>query len=131
MDISTNPARSVSSLTSSAAPSSSTGTLREKAIELEGVFLNTLVSQMFSGLDARGDFGGGYAEETWRSMQSELLASQLANNGGVGLADQIMSDLIAMQEANAPQRQMSAPSAKPYGANQAQNSIASTSIGAF
>lgn len=73
--------------------------LREKAEELEGVFLNTLMSQMFSSIDARGAFGGGYAEETWRSMQAEQYASQIAQAGGVGLADQIMSSLLATQEA--------------------------------
>lgn len=73
--------------------------LRAKAEELEGVFLNTLVSQMFTSLDARGTFGGGFAEETWRSMQSEQYANLMAKNGGFGLADQIMSDLLNAQES--------------------------------
>jgi flagellar protein FlgJ len=104
--------RPAASLNSSFTASSNTESLREKAIELEGVFLNTLVSQMFSGIDARGDFGGGYAEETWRSMQSELYASQLAASGGVGLADQIMGDLLAIQEAS---NQKSQPAALAFG----------------
>lgn len=77
--------------------------IRAKAEELEGVFLNTLVSQMFSSIDTEGPFGGGHAEETWRSMQSEQYASLIAKNGGVGLADQIMAQLLAAQEsAQAP-----------------------------
>lgn len=74
--------------------------IRDKAEELEGVFLNTLVSQMFSSLDAEGTFGGGHAEETWRSMQAEQYADLIAKNGGVGLADQIMSQLLAAQESS-------------------------------
>lgn len=74
--------------------------LRAKAEELEGVFLNTLMSQMFSSLDARGDFGGGYAEETWRGMQAEQVANAVSKAGGLGLADQIVANLLANQESN-------------------------------
>jgi peptidoglycan hydrolase FlgJ len=72
---------------------------RAQAEELEGVFLNTLMSEMFSSIDARGEFGGGFAEETWRSMQSEQFASAMAEAGGIGLADSLVADLIKLQEA--------------------------------
>jgi len=74
--------------------------LRTQARELEGVFLNTLVKEMFSGIETEGAFGGGFAEETWRSMQSEQLSDAMAQSGGIGLADQLLGDLIHMQEAN-------------------------------
>jgi flagellar protein FlgJ len=74
--------------------------LRAQARELEGVFLNTLMKQMFSGIQTDKDsFGGGFAEETWRGMQSEQLSDQIAENGGLGIADSLLGDLIAMQEA--------------------------------
>lgn len=73
--------------------------LRAQAEELESVFLNTLMSQMFSGLDEQSDVGGGYAQQTWRGMQSEQFAATLARNGGIGIADNIMSSLLAAQEA--------------------------------
>lgn len=73
--------------------------LRQQAEELEGVFLTTLTKEMFSGIDARGTFGGGFAEETWRGMQSEQLAGAMAASGGIGLADQLVSELIAIQSA--------------------------------
>lgn len=114
MDIPSFAQNRTAQLSSSATASSNTGSLRDKAVELEGVFLNTLVSQMFSGLDARGAFGGGYAEETWRSMQSELYASQLANNGGIGIADMIMPDLLAIQEAAGNASELHAANAEPY-----------------
>ncbi|WP_404403215.1 rod-binding protein [Pelagibacterium halotolerans] len=74
--------------------------LREKAEELEGVFLNTLVSEMFKGLstDASG-FGGGHAEETWRGMLSEQYAAEMAKAGGIGVADQILASLVQSQQA--------------------------------
>jgi peptidoglycan hydrolase FlgJ len=67
-------------------------------VELEGVFLNTLMKEMFSSLDTEGDFGGGFGEETWRGMQAEQLASAMAEAGGIGLADAILADLLAVQE---------------------------------
>ena len=75
------------------------GKLRAQAEELEGVFLNTLISQMFSSIETEGDFGGGFAEETWRSMQSEQYASAMAQSGGIGLADQLVAELMKLQEA--------------------------------
>ena len=72
--------------------------MRQQAQELESVFLNTLVSEMFSSIKSEGEFGGGYAEETWRGMQSEQYAASMAKSGGVGIADQIMSSLLQAQE---------------------------------
>ena len=74
--------------------------LRSQAKELEGVFINTLMKQMFSGIKTdESSFGGGFAEETWRGMQAEQLSTQIADNGGFGIADSLIGDLIAIQEA--------------------------------
>ncbi len=72
---------------------------RQQAEELEAVFLNTLVKEMLSSVNTESEFGGGYAEETWRSMQSEQFAAAMARSGGIGIADQIMSSLLRIQEA--------------------------------
>lgn len=85
--------------------------LRRQAVEMEGVFLTALTKQMFSSIDTEGTFGGGFAEETWRGMQAEQLANTMAEAGGIGLADAILGDLLAIQE-NAP----SVPDAKLMGA---------------
>jgi flagellar protein FlgJ len=88
--------------------------LKAQATELEGVFLNTLMKEMFSSLNTDEDsFGGGYAEETWRGMQAEQMAEAMADAGGIGLADSILSDLLALQEAIPP-----TPSVPPQGAYQ-------------
>jgi flagellar protein FlgJ len=73
--------------------------IRQQAEEMEGVFLNMLTKEMFATLKSDENFGGGFGEETWRSMQSEQLANAIAQNGGVGIADQLMGEMIAMQEA--------------------------------
>ena len=75
--------------------------LRKQAVELEGVFLNTLMKEMFSSIDTSEEsFGGGFAEETWRGMQAEQFATALAEKGGIGLADNLMSDLLRLHEAS-------------------------------
>ena len=77
--------------------------LMKKAKELEGVFLNTLTSEMFSSIKTDGEFGGGFGEETWRSIQAEQLADQISQAGGIGLAASITRNLLdAQEDANSP-----------------------------
>jgi len=74
--------------------------VRQQAEEFEGVFLNTLTKELFSSIKTdESVMGGGFGEETWRSMQSEQLAATMAQNGGLGIAEQLLPDLLAMQEA--------------------------------
>lgn len=76
------------------------GHLREQAEDLEGIFLNTLMKEMFASLKTdESSMGGGFAEDTWRGMQAEQMADAIARSGGVGLADSLLPDLIAAQEA--------------------------------
>lgn len=90
------------------------GHLREQAKELEGIFLNTLMKEMFASLKTdESAMGGGFAEETWRGMQAEQMADAIAQGGGVGLADALLPDLIAAQEA--AQNAIN-PTSKPSGA---------------
>ena len=77
--------------------------LHQQAKDLEGVFLNTLMKEMFSSVKTDDQsFGGGFAEETWRGMQAEQFATSIADQGGVGLADQLMPTLLKLQEAAQP-----------------------------
>ena len=74
--------------------------LRQQAEELEGIFLNTLLKEMFASLGTEDDgMGGGFAQDTWRGMQAEQMANSIAQGGGIGLAENILPDLIAAQEA--------------------------------
>jgi peptidoglycan hydrolase FlgJ len=74
--------------------------LFKQAKDLEGVFLNTLMKEMFSSIKTDdADMGGGFGEETWRGMQAEQMANAVADQGGLGLAKQLMPTLLSMQEA--------------------------------
>ncbi|MBD8064278.1 rod-binding protein [Devosia sp. PTR5] len=91
--------------------------LRQQAEDMEGVFLNTLTKEMFAGIKSSEDtnFGGGFGEETWRSMQSEQLANTMAEHGGLGIADQLMGELVALQEAANTSKTLFIPGTGVYG----------------
>ena len=73
--------------------------MRAQATELEGVFLNTLVKEMFASLGKEGAAGSDFGQETWRGMQAEQIADVMAKAGGIGLADSLVADLLALQES--------------------------------
>jgi flagellar protein FlgJ len=82
----------------------------QQAKDYEGVFLNTLTKEMFSSVKSDDtDTGGGFAEDTWRGMQAEQFANILADQGGIGLAQQLMPTLLSLQEAS----QSTAAGARP------------------
>jgi flagellar protein FlgJ len=72
---------------------------RATATEFETVFLNSMFSEMFTSIDGDGPFGGSGGAGVWRSFLSEEYAKSFAKAGGVGIADQVYSALLAQQEA--------------------------------
>ena len=74
---------------------------REQAIEFEAVFLNSMFSQMFTGIDGDGPFGGGGKAGVWRSFLTEEYSKSFARAGGIGIADHVYRSLLEQQEARA------------------------------
>lgn len=70
------------------------------AEDFEAVFLTTVFNRMFASLETDGLFGGGEAEKTWRSFLAEQYAGEVARQGGIGIADAVRSELVALQEAS-------------------------------
>lgn len=71
---------------------------RRTAQDFESVFLATMLNAMMPKSDADPAFGGGSAEATWRGMLVEEQAKTYAAAGGIGLADDITRQLLAVQE---------------------------------
>jgi len=68
------------------------------AREFEAVFLGTVVEEMLkTGQPAT--FGGGHAEEMWRSFLARAFADQISETGGVGIAAGVEASLRAAQDA--------------------------------
>jgi Rod binding domain-containing protein len=72
--------------------------INKVAQDFEAVFLTQMFQHMFNGLDADPLFGGGQAENTYRSLMLNEYGKEVAKNGGVGLADHVSRTLLAAQE---------------------------------
>lgn len=80
------------------APPAATAKMRETAEQFEASFISQMLKPMFEGLKTDGPFGGGDAEQTWRSFMIEAMAKQTVKAGGIGLADQVVAQMLKMQE---------------------------------
>ena len=72
--------------------------LRETAQDFEAVFLSQMLKPMFEGIETDGPFGGGQAEEMWRSLMVDEYGKSIAKSGGIGIADAVMAEMLRMQE---------------------------------
>ena len=45
-------------------------------------------------------FGGGQAGDMYRSMLNEEYGRAIAKSGGIGVADQVMQQILKMQEGS-------------------------------
>ena len=80
------------------APGVVTARMRETAEAFEASFLAQMLKPMFEGLSTEAPFGGGEAEGTWRGFLVEAMAKQAVRGGGIGLADQVVAQMLKMQE---------------------------------
>ncbi|GBR20674.1 rod-binding protein [Asaia spathodeae] len=72
---------------------------RETAVSFEGITLGELLQPMFDTADTSDNvFGGGAAEKQYRSLQVLEMGKEIAKGGGVGIADSVYRQILAMQE---------------------------------
>ena len=83
------------------APPAAQAKAKNAAQNFEAVFLNTMFSSMFTGVDGEGPFGGSGATGVWRSMLTDQYARSFAKAGGIGIADHVYKGLLAQQELKA------------------------------
>jgi peptidoglycan hydrolase FlgJ len=76
----------------------SQGKIREAADQFEAMFLAQVLNSMTSGLEVDGLFGGGPAENIYRSMMNDQYAKSISRQGGVGIADVVYREMLALQE---------------------------------
>jgi Rod binding domain-containing protein len=73
---------------------------RTAAMNFEAQFLNSMFSQMETGIEGDGPFGGGPAVGIWRTFLTDQYAKSFAQAGGIGIADKVYHALLAQQEVN-------------------------------
>jgi Rod binding domain-containing protein len=71
------------------------------ATDFEGMFLNSMFSQMTNGLKGEGPFGDTPGTGVWRSMLTEQYSKSFAKAGGVGISNEVFRTLILQQAKQA------------------------------
>jgi len=68
------------------------------AEEFEAVMLTAMLKPIFDGVEISEPFGGGEGEKMWQGLLVEEYAKEMAASGGIGIADQVRSELLRIQE---------------------------------
>ncbi len=71
---------------------------RDAAEQFEAVFISQMLAPMFETIPTDGAMGGGHAEGIYRNMMVQEVGKSIAKNGGIGIADQVYSELLKLQE---------------------------------
>jgi flagellar protein FlgJ len=72
---------------------------RKSAQDFEAMAVAQLLQPMFQTVDtSKGLFGGGKGEATWKPMMVDEMAKMVAKNGGIGIADAVLKEMLRMQE---------------------------------
>lgn len=71
---------------------------KKAAEEFEATFLSTLIEGMFAGLKTDMPGGGGKSEKMYRSMMAGEYAKEISAKGGLGIADHVYREILAVQE---------------------------------
>lgn len=70
------------------------------AEDFEAVFLTQMMERMFEGLSGEGPLAGGAGGGAYRSMLADTFGKTIAAAGGIGLADHVRRELIALQQGS-------------------------------
>ncbi len=72
--------------------------MRKAAEDFEAFFISQMYQHMFAGVKTDGYFGGGHAEQVWRSMLIDEYGKITAKSGGIGIADSVMQFMLKTQQ---------------------------------
>lgn len=70
----------------------------ETAQDFEAQFISQMMENMFATMPTNSEFGGGEAEEVYRSLLVNEYGKLIARTGGVGVADHVKREMLRMQE---------------------------------
>ncbi len=71
---------------------------RRAAKEFEAVFVAQMLAPIFASIKSDGPFGGGPAEDTYRTMLVDEYGKAIARAGGFGIADAVEREILRLQE---------------------------------
>ena len=71
---------------------------RAAAKAFEAVFIGQMTKLMMETAPTEGDFSGGHGEEMFRGILAEQLGTTIANGCGIGIADQVLAEIVKLQQ---------------------------------
>ena len=72
--------------------------VKKAAQDFEAFFVGSMMESMTSEMQPDEVFGGGHGEEMWRSMLNQEYGKEVAKGGKLGIASNVMSAMLKMQE---------------------------------
>ncbi|MEM7616947.1 MAG: rod-binding protein [Pseudomonadota bacterium] len=66
----------------------------EVATDFEAQFISQMLNLMFDEIETNELFGGGKAEEMFKSFLIDEYANEFAKQGGIGIAENVINDLL-------------------------------------
>ena len=79
-------------------PGAKAGKLDAAAKEFESVFLAQMMQTVWDTVPTDGAMGGGLGESVFRSLMIQDIGKQMSQQGGIGLAANVRTELLRMQE---------------------------------
>lgn len=73
---------------------------KESAREFEAFFVYQMLEHMSDGIEAPDVYGGGSAENMFRSMLNEKMANEVSQTSNLGIAEAVEAQIKRYQEAN-------------------------------
>ena len=80
-------------------PTANPDEARRVAEDVESLFLAEMLRHMFAGIRTDGMFGGGHAEDIYRSLVMDEYGKVIGRAGGVGIADTVYREILRLQES--------------------------------
>lgn len=66
--------------------------------DFESVFISQMLETVFETVPTDGPMNGGLGENIFRSMMIQNIGQQMAQQGGIGLAPNVRTELLKLQE---------------------------------
>jgi len=73
--------------------------MQKTARDFEAMFVSRMLESATSGLSTKGTFFGGSGEAQFRSLLNEQYGKQVAQHGGLGIAEAVLREMVRLQEA--------------------------------
>ena len=100
------------------------------AEDFEAVFITEMLKPMFDMVEVDPVFGGGKGEEVFRDFQLNEYGKMISKQGGIGLAEQVKSQLIQMQLVANGQDAVKTYKYAPQTTKPAVSSLSTTDVNA-